>query len=169
MWTWLGTQPFWQDSLYSSQNNVRNLQKQFFDQYGIMSLKGFYWQNKDRESCSALTVTMAKHFSTNQASRGTTWILPCVADLTAHSMLLAQRTTHFSKVFSSLFWDSLKFDKTHQDTLNTMARTSKSRASLSCKTPEESPLVLWLFQVPLVHSAAHILAEAVQTGFQSPQ
>lgn len=100
---------------------------------------------------------------------GTTWILPYVADLTAHSMLLEQRTTHFSNVFSSLFWDSFKFDKTHQDTLNTMAHTSKSRASLSCKTPEESPLVFWVFQVPLVHSTAHVLAGAVQTGFQSPQ
>lgn len=165
-----GTQS-WQDTLYSSQNNVRNLQKQLFDQYGIMSLKGFYWQNKDRESCSALRVTMEKHFSTNQVSQvqAPLGILPYVADLTAHSMLLVQRTTHFSKVFSTLFWDSLKFDKTHQDTLNTMAHTSKSRASLSCKTPEESPLALWVFQVPLVHSTAHVLAGAVQTGFQSSQ
>lgn len=32
--------------------------------------KGFYWQNyKNKESCSPLTVTMAKHFSTNQASQ----------------------------------------------------------------------------------------------------
>lgn len=43
-------------------------------------------------------------------------ILPYVADLTAHSTLLIQRTTHFSKAFSTLFWDSFKSDKTHQDT-----------------------------------------------------
>lgn len=43
-------------------------------------------------------------------------ILPYVADLTAHSTLLIQRTTHFSKAFSTLFWDSFKFDETHQDT-----------------------------------------------------
>lgn len=60
---------------------------------------------------------MAKHFSTNQASQAPLGILPYVADLRAHSMLLIQRTTHFSKVFSTLFWDSFKFDKTHQDTL----------------------------------------------------
>lgn len=38
----------------------------------MISHKGFYWQNrKNKESCSLLTVTMPKHFSTNQALSGT--------------------------------------------------------------------------------------------------
>lgn len=36
----------------------------------MISHKGFYWQNyKNKESRSPLTVTMAKHFSANQASQ----------------------------------------------------------------------------------------------------
>lgn len=73
-----GTQSFWYGSSYSSQSNIRNLQKQLFDQCEMISHMGFHWQNyRNKESYSSLTVTMAKHFSTNQASQAQapTWNL----------------------------------------------------------------------------------------------
>lgn len=111
-----GTQSFCQDSLCRSQNHVRKLQKHLLISTELYHSRAFTGKTRT-ECCSALT--MAKHSSTHQASQvqAPLGILPYVAQLTAHSTLLTQRTTHFSKVFSTLFWDLLEFDKTHQDTL----------------------------------------------------
>lgn len=106
-------------TLQSSQSNIRNLQKQLFDQSEMISHKGFYWQNyKTRNSRSPLTATMAKHFSTNEASQvqAPTWN-PFRCDRFHSSSFTLNTKKYSAKVISTLLWDSFKFDKAHQGTL----------------------------------------------------
>lgn len=106
-------------TLQSSQSNIRNLQKQLFDQSEMILHEGFYWQNyKKRNSCSPLTATMAKHFSTNEASQvqAPTWN-PFRCDRFHSSSFTLNTKKYSAKVISTLLWDSFKFDKAHQGTL----------------------------------------------------
>lgn len=101
-----------------------------------MSLKGFYWQNKDRESCSALTVnwqntsalTRPLRYRHHLESFPMWQILQLIP-----RFYIIQRTTHFSKVFFTLFWDSFKFDKTHQDTLTPWLTLQKAELPFHAK------------------------------------
>lgn len=120
---------------------IRNLQKQLFHQYKMISHKGFYWQNhKNKESCSSLTVTMPKHFSTNQALSGT--------DTHLESVLMWQTLQlishfHYKEILNLQKWFLLS-SETHSSLMKFIktlychgSHTSKSRTSLSCKAPKE--------------------------------